>query len=115
MTYPFYIKQTVSKVLNRFQHGKYLEANILEEREKKMVNLLTLSWLIGIPYSIKQLGDNCIQTFHMGRYIVRYTVRNLFLKQIISGAVKLYFLPYIDDISPQMKILNMVKPIIMHQ
>ena len=26
-----------------------------------------------------QLGDNCIQNFHMGRYIVGYTVRNLVL------------------------------------
>ena len=26
-----------------------------------------------------QLGDNCIQNFHLGRYIVGYTVANLVL------------------------------------
>ena len=25
----------------------------------------------------QQLGDNCIQNFHLGRYIVGYTVGNL--------------------------------------
>ena len=27
------------------------------------------------------LGDNCIQIFHLGRYIVGYTVGNLVLRQ----------------------------------
>ena len=34
-----------------------------------------------------ELGDNCIQIFHLGRYIVGYTVG--------SGAVKHDFRPYI--------------------
>ena len=38
--------------------------------------------------SVNQLGDNCIQNFHLGRYIVRYTVGNLVLRRRASGAVK---------------------------
>ena len=34
------------------------------------------------------LGDNCIQNFHLGRYIVGYTVRNLVLRRRVGGAVK---------------------------
>ena len=34
------------------------------------------------------LGDNCIQNFHLGRYIVGYTVGNLVLRRRVSGAVK---------------------------
>ena len=34
------------------------------------------------------LGDNCIQNFHLGRYIVGYTVGNLVLRRRESGAVK---------------------------
>ena len=41
------------------------------------------------------LGDNCIQYFHLGRYIVRYTVRNLVLRRRASGAVKRDFRTYI--------------------
>ena len=51
------------------------------------------------------LGENCIQNFHLGRYIVRYTVGHFVLRRRHRGAVKHGFLPYIyDDISPQMKI-----------
>ena len=35
-----------------------------------------------------QLGDNCIQNFHLGRYIFGYTVENLVLRGRVSGAVK---------------------------
>ena len=38
-----------------------------------------------------QLGDNGIQNFHLGRYIVGYTVGNL----VLRVAVKLNFRPYI--------------------
>ena len=31
--------------------------------------------------NIKLLVDNCIQYFHLGRYIVGYTVENLVLRQ----------------------------------
>ena len=35
-----------------------------------------------------KLGDNCIQNFHLGRYIVGYTVGNLVLRRRVSGAIK---------------------------
>ena len=41
------------------------------------------------------LGDNCIQIFHLGRYIVGYTVGNVVLRRRVSGAVKHDFRPYI--------------------
>ena len=42
-----------------------------------------------------QLGDNCIQNFHLERYIVGYTVRNLVLRRRASGAVKRDFRTFI--------------------
>ena len=44
---------------------------------------------------VQQLGDNCIQNFHLGRYIVGYTVGNLILRRRVSGAVKRDFQTYI--------------------
>ena len=44
-----------------------------------------------------QLGDNCIQNFHLGRYIVGYTVGNLVLRRRVSGAVKRDFRTYIGQ------------------
>ena len=44
---------------------------------------------------IVHLGDNCIQIFHLGRYIVGYTVGNFVLRRRVSGAVKHDFRPYI--------------------
>ena len=41
------------------------------------------------------LGDNCIQNFHLWRYIVGYTVGNIVLRRRVSGAVKHDFRPYI--------------------
>ena len=41
------------------------------------------------------LGDNCIQNFHLGRYIVGYTVGNLVLRRRANGAVKRDFRTYI--------------------
>ena len=43
------------------------------------------------------LGDNCIQNFHFGRYIVGYTVRNLVLRRHASGAAKRDFRTYIQQ------------------
>ena len=64
---------------------------------------------------IAYLGDNCIQTFYFGRYIVGYTVGNLVLRRRASGAVKRDFRTDIsDDIPLQMEILNMAIPILMH-
>ena len=42
-----------------------------------------------------ELGDNCTQNFHLGRYIVGYTVGNLVLRRRARGAVKRDFRPYI--------------------
>ena len=44
---------------------------------------------------IPDLGDNCIQNFDLGRYIVGYTVGNLVLRRRLSGAVKHDFRTYI--------------------
>ena len=41
------------------------------------------------------LGDNCIQNFYLGRYIVGCMVRNLVLRRRASGAIKHDFRPYI--------------------
>ena len=35
-----------------------------------------------------ELGDNCIQNFNLGRYIVGYSVGNFVLRRRVSGAVK---------------------------
>ena len=60
------------------------------------------------------LGDNCIQIFHLGRYIVGYTVRNLVLRRRASRAVKRDSERISEDKPPQMKKLYMVIPILMH-
>ena len=44
---------------------------------------------------VVKLGYNCIQNFHLGRYIVGYTVGNLVLRRRVSGAVKRDFRTYI--------------------
>ena len=49
-----------------------------------------MDFFIGI-----KLGDNCIQNFHFGRYIVGYTVGNLVLRRRASVAVKCGFRTYI--------------------
>ena len=41
-----------------------------------------------------ELGDNCIQNVHLGRYIVGYMVGNFVLRRRVSGAVKRNFRPY---------------------
>ena len=60
-----------------------------------------------------KLGDNCIQNFHLGRYIVGYTIGNLVLRRGGRGALKRDFRTYIWRYTSQMKILKMVIPIIM--
>ena len=40
------------------------------------------------------LGDNCIQNIHLGRYIVDYMVGNFILRGCVRGAVKRNFRPY---------------------
>ena len=53
--------------------------------------------LLSDAISVSYLGDNCIQNFHLGRYmyIVGYTVGNLVLRRRASGAVKRDFRTYI--------------------
>ena len=57
----------------------------------KFINFL----LVKHHICIDKLGDNCIQNFHLGRYIVRYTVGNLVLRRRVSRAVKRDFRTYI--------------------
>ena len=47
-----------------------------------------------------KLGDNCIQNFHLGRYIAGYTVGNVVLPRRASGAVKRESERISDDTSP---------------
>ena len=50
--------------------------------------------------SVKHVGDNCIQNFHLGRYIVGYTVGNLVLRRRVRGAIKRDFRTYIRRYIP---------------
>ena len=43
-----------------------------------------------------KLGDNCVQIFHLGRYIIEYRVGNLVILQQMSGDVKQDFQMYIQ-------------------
>ena len=54
----------------------------------------TTDSLAATKFGVK-LGDNCIQSFHLGRYIVGYPVANLVLRRRASGAVKRDFRTYI--------------------
>ena len=47
------------------------------------------------------LGDNCIQHFHLGRYMVRFTVGNLVLQPGASWAIKCDFPTYIRQYTSQ--------------
>ena len=58
--------------------------------------VVALGQILFNSYSpILHLGDNCIQNFHLGRYIVGYTVGNLVLRRHARGAVKRDFRTYI--------------------
>ena len=58
---------------------------------------------MAMKYATHDLGDNCTQNVHLGRYIIGYMVENFVLRRRVS-----------DDKPPQMNILNMVIPILMH-
>ena len=64
--------------------------------------------------NVAHLGYNCIQNFHLGRYFVGYTIGNFVLWRRASGAENVFSERISDDIPPQMRILNMVIPILMH-
>ena len=55
------------------------------------------SEVVSLLYIItgRNLGDDCIHFFHLGRYIVGCTVGNLVLRRRASGAVKRDFRTYI--------------------
>ena len=57
-------------------------------------------WFIGMDQVIIEpcykLGDNCIQNFHLGRYIIWYMVGYLVLWLRTSGAIKHDFRTYIQ-------------------
>ena len=61
------------------------------------IHVILNSILTAFPHfdQAYHLGDNCIQNFHLGRYIVGYTVGNLVLRRRVSGAVKRDFRTYI--------------------
>ena len=65
----------------------------------KSLNTMLLEPLDNLQY--EELGDNCIQNFHLGRYIVEYTVRNSVLRRRISVAVKRDFRTYIRRYTSQ--------------
>ena len=58
-----------------------------------------VKYIVNINYH--HLGDNCIQNFHLGRYIFGYTVGNLVLQRRASGAVKRDFRTYIRRYTSQ--------------
>ena len=93
-------------------HGGHLE--ILQMTSPKPYYGWTQSMEALGEYGDSDLGDNCIQISHLGRYIVRYVVGNLVLRGRASRAVKRDFERISDNIPPQMKILNMVIPILKH-
>ena len=46
------------------------------------------TYILDTGNMVENLGDNCIQNFHLGRYIVGYTVGNLVLRRRANGAIK---------------------------
>lgn len=59
------------------------------------------------------LGDNCIKNFHLGRYIVGYQSEILFYGNMSAELLNMISNCIYDDIPPQIKILNIVFPILM--
>ena len=54
-----------------------------------------LLFKFSLPLKFRYLGDNYIQKFLLGRYIVGYTVGNYVWRRRVSGAVKRDFRTYI--------------------
>ena len=96
-------KKELDEILaKRAKTGKKTEEKTIEE---KTTLHSTFSYALKFAMLAGYLGDNCIQNFHLGTYIVG----NLLLRRRASGAVKPDFQPY----TSQIKILNMVIPILM--
>ena len=87
------------KPLTRYRHS----TNIKHKKPLKTVSsdyiTVHLKWRMttNFPHLYEektQLGDNCIQNFHLGRYIISYMVGNFVLGRRVSRAVKRNFRPY---------------------
>ena len=46
------------------------------------------SSILDVNLALNNLGDNCIQNFHLRRYIIGYTVWNFVLPKLVSRALK---------------------------
>ena len=79
---------------NEIEFDQVAYQKVIFTDENRSLSLLDED-LFTLLKRLTQLGDNCIQNFHLGRYIVGYTVRNLVLRRRASGAVKRGFRTYI--------------------
>ena len=77
--------------------SKVLYKSSLKTYKSKVLQQTTKLMLL-FASDANKLGDNCIQNFNLGRYIVGYTVGNSVLRRSL----------------PKIKILSMVIPILMH-
>ena len=55
----------------------------------KSFNILLISATVKSSCKTYKLGENCIQNFHLERYIIKYMVGNLVLQRRESGVIKL--------------------------
>ena len=78
---------------------KHLKKNFLMHINVKHMNKIDVN-------SESDLGDNCIQNFHLGRYIIGYTVGNLVLRRRASIALKRDFQTYIRRYTSQNDIFE---------
>ena len=53
-----------------------------------LFTIIMLSRTRRLSHQKTNLGDNCIQNVHLGRYIVGYMLENFVLRRRVSGAVK---------------------------
>ena len=86
----------------------------LKEANSSFFDTFCCSMSVKKVIQLDDLGDNYIHYFHLGRYISGYMVGNLVLLRWASRAVKLFPERISDNIPHQMKISNMVIPILMH-
>ena len=92
--------------LSEWDRGTLRKTLSTKTNPQSRKHALKLVWECGLVFELTcyfyyvlvtstYLGDNCIQNFHLGRYIVGYTVGNLVLRRRASGAVKRDFRTYI--------------------
>ena len=75
--------------------GLVIKQPKLQESETSKTRTLMYNFISALAQIVVHLGDNCIQNFHLGRYIIGYTVGNLVLWRRVSEAIKRDFLTYI--------------------